>query len=1013
MILGLDLGTASVGWALIDESKILDAGVHIFPEGMDRSRGEKSLNQDRRIARSSRRQTYRRARRKQKLRYLLVENSLLPQEEGKLALLYKNTNPYQLRTLALTEKLHPHEIGRALYHLGQRRGYLSNRKTGDDKDGIVKQSISEIEQNIKDQGFMTLGAYLYSLNPHQQRIRGRYTSRAMYESEFEAIWSAQSNYHKSLLNNALKTQIHDAIFFQRPLKIQKHLVGYCEFEPDRKRAAKATLIAQEFRLWSNINNLKILMSDSSERYLTDTEREIIYGKLKDKKEVKWETLKKILQLSESDRFNLEKVRKSGMLGNQAVACIQPILGKKTWQAMSFKQQEQLINDLLFIDEDRSLMRRLSTQWQLDEKAIEKLLKKSRELPKGYMHISQKAMRNIVKYLIANDSGLERGLHYSEACDKAGYEHTKIQEQRNLSFLPFPGICNKKYDEHEHSSVTTHGLRNPMVERALFQVRKVVNALIREYGKPDIIRIEMARDLKMNRQEKENFIDKQKNNEKLRQEAKKFLLEEMNISPPSKSDILKYLLWEECQHVCPYSGLTINPDQLFIHPTFEIEHIIPYSRCLDNSFMNKTLCHRDYNKRKGNQTPSEAFSGEEYKAILQRAKKLPYPKFKRFSADASKTLDEFVSQQLNETRYITVKVADYLRQLGIKIEAVKGGTTSILRYAWGMNGLLSNDGEKNRLDHRHHAIDAVITALTTPVAVKNIAKHSKQALNGNIKIIDYPAPIPNIRRQTQKIIEKIIISHKSLHKVKGALHKEFLYSLTGAVDKNDIPIVAIRKSLAKMKESDLKHIRDEKIKQLALSHLKASENYSDAFKNPENPFGMYKKNGGFQKIKTVRLIYNRSVKEIGQALSEKNDKKRTVWTMGNHHVELLEYKDKKGNTKWQGDIVSTLEATLRKSNKTDNNSVIKTDHGNDKKFIGALHQNDMVRLNHNGDIKICRVQKMDINQNIVFRDHKDAGKDLKTQIKLMVNSLKNAKPEILNVSLLGKIISSKKLYEENH
>ena len=1005
-ILGLDLGTSSIGWCLVEPAKIIAMGVRIFPEGMDRSRGEKSLNQDRRRARSIRRQTCRRARRKAKLKYLLTDFDLLPHDETQFEALLRATNPYQLRARALEEKLESWQLGRALYHLGQRRGYLSNRKTGNEKDGAVKQGITAIEQAMREGGFLTLGAYLNSLDPHQQRIRGRYTAREMYEREFEQIWSKQKNYCPELLNSAKKQAIYKAIFFQRPLKIQKHLVGECGFETGRKRAAKATLIAQKFRLWSNINNLKLLLSDGHERYLNDKERRILFDALCEKDKLSWEKIKSKLNLCETDRFNLEGERKSDLLGNQTLALIKSALGARLWKAIPERGQEQLINDLLFIHEDRALKKRLRNKWRFDEALIDRLIEKSARLPAGYMRLSQKAMRGIVHFLEFGDTGLERGYNYAEACEKAGYEHTQEQPERMLDRLPFPGVNAKNRGQHAISLIDTAGLRNPLVERALFQVRKVVNAIIEEYGKPDVIRVEMARDLKLNAKQRDELQKQQHKNEQANLEAEEFLIE--RATRPTRSAKLKYRLWQECGHVCPYSGKPINVNELFDQPVFEIEHIIPYSRCLDDSYMNKTLCHREWNGRKGNQTPWEAFHGneQEYQQMLQHAKKLPYPKFKRFAAHAVKDRDEFVSQQLNETRYIAVKTKEYLKQLGIRVEAVKGGTTALLRHAWKLNNILDKSGEKTRLDHRHHAIDALVVACTDRSAVQKINTCASKNADGEIRINDYPPPIADMRKKVEAKINNVIVSHKSQRKIKGALHKEFLYSLTGEIGKKGIPVVAIRKRLADMKEADLKYIRDGTIKALAIAHLKKSKDYNDAFKNPDNPFGIKTKKGEFKKINKVRLIYNRTVTSIGRILKDSDNKQRNVWTMGNHHMELVEYADKTGKKKWRGHVVSTLEATLRNATHG-KEPVIKTDFENSQRFLVALHANDMVRLRHKGKEKICRVQKMDINQNIVFREHCDADiKDRTKQITFSASTLKEANLQLLEINPIGKVVSTK-------
>lgn len=452
---------------------------------------------------------------------------------------------------------------------------------------------------------------------------------------------------------------------------------------------------------------------------------------------------------------------------------------------------------------------------------------------------------------------------------------------------------------------------------------------------------------------------------------------------------------------------INRHDLFTQPIYEIEHIIPYSRCLDDSYMNKTLCRRNENRRKGNQTPWEAFHGneEQYQRMLQRARRLPYPKFKRFGENVTEYTHDFVSQQLNETRYIAVKTKEYLEQLGIAIQPVKGGTTALLRRAWGLNNILDASDEKTRLDHRHHSIDALVVAYTSPGAVQKINIHASANANGEIRIKDYPPPILDMRKKVEAKISNLIVSHKSQRKIKGPLHKEFLYSLVNEVDERSVPVVAIRKRLAEMKEPDLNHIRDDKIKALAIEHLSKSKNYGDAFKNPDNSFGIKTKTGKFQKIHKVRLVYNRTVASIGKILKNSNNKQRNVWTKSNHHMELVEYSDRRNKKKWRGYVVSTLEATLRNATNGEE-PVIKIDFEKNQRFLVALHQNDMVSLKHKGQEKICRVQSISISRNkvdIEFKEHWNADIKKQNRIRFSANTLKEADLKLLEINPIGKIV----------
>lgn len=988
--LGLDIGTSSIGWCLLETDEysraqdLVDAGVRIFPEGMDRTRGEKSLKQDRREARSLRRQTYRRARRKDKVKHVLQRLSLLPESEKALNKLYQDTSPYVLRAQALHEKLTPHELGRALYHLAQRRGYYSNRVRGEEKDGAVAKGISSINEALSNDDFATLGEYLASLNPHKQRIRDRYTARQMYLDEFAAIWQAQQPYHPKILTAKARDELHEAIFFQRPLKKQKYLVGKCTFEKQRKRAAAAALLAQEFRLWSSLNQLKILFADGTERYLTDDERLLLANELHYRDNWSWSAIRKKLNFLEDTRFNLERNRKSGMLGNQTAAIVSKAIGKKAWIAMNERDQEQLVYDLLNIDTETGLVNRLNSHYGFTAEQTAKLLTAAAKLPDKYMHLSQTALRKILPALKQYNTEEQRAVRYDEACVMAGYHHSKKDKVDVYDELPFPQELTKN-------------LRNPLVERAIYQIRNVVNAIVREYGKPQVIRIEMARDLKQSAKQREAQEKRNKANEKLNKEAIEFLKKEMGYHRPSRGDILKYKLWKELPY-CPYTGDSeIAAHELFgNHPVYEVEHIIPYSRCLDDSFMNKTLCHVDENRRKGNLTPYELYEGDpkRYEEVMQRAKHLPQGKHRRFGMNALQELDGFVSQQLNETRYIAKVAKDYLAHLGCQVEPVTGGTTALLRTSWGLNNLLSEEGLKNRDDHRHHAVDALVIALTTRSDVKKLNTAHARA-DGSLKLPELPIPLPNGRQQMAKCLTGMVVSHKVQRKVKGPLHEETLYGYTGEVNKKGDALITIRKKLAELSAKDLDNIRDPHIREQAKAHLAASKNVADAFKNPDNPFVQLHPDGHAVPVHKVRLIKPLKTETIASG-----KRQRHVKTGSNHHIAIIEY-EQQGKTKWRGEVVSTLEAMRRLKA---NGSVVQEPGNPDERLIMVLHNNDMITLTHEGERKIYLVQKMRQNGQLYFRLHNDAKdrKDLSLTVNKLPGSLQKTHPEKLEVSMLGRL-----------
>ncbi len=283
-ILGLDLGTNSIGWALVDEGSksILRSGVRVFPEGVDRDTkgGEVSKNETRRIKRGMRRQIARRAARRRRLRNCLVEAGLLPVDGTKQSELI-SADPWALRAKALDDRLELFGIGRVLLHLNQRRGFLSNRKTDkpDDKKSEMLAEINDLKRQIDESGCRTLGEFLNKQRvnagePQKVRIRGKHTRRAMLIHEFNCVWETQAKFHPDVLTEQLRREIGDPkkgiLFFQRNL--YGALIGECELEKGQRRCPRADRLAQKFRLYQEVNNLKVIDNDGVEWSFTDPDR---------------------------------------------------------------------------------------------------------------------------------------------------------------------------------------------------------------------------------------------------------------------------------------------------------------------------------------------------------------------------------------------------------------------------------------------------------------------------------------------------------------------------------------------------------------------------------------------------------------------------------------------------------------------------------------------------------------------------------------------------------------------
>jgi CRISPR-associated endonuclease Csn1 len=950
--LGLDIGSNSIGWALLETERkpsILDMGVRVFPEGVDRdTQGlEKPKNATRREARGARRTRQRRNQRKEQLLKTLRAAGLLPTSEPELMKLFQQKHVYEIRKRGLDEKLDLFDLGRALYHINQRRGFKSNRKSGKAKeDGVVIKSANEIQKLMDDNKCRTLGEYFAGLNPEEKRIRGKYTFRSMYEKEFDLLWEKQKEFYPGILTDEFRKKIRDEIiFFQRPLKPQSERIGNCELEPGEKRCPRGDWYSRHFRLLQELNNLKIQNPDGSETKLSDEQRKTILDELGRKEKLSFNDIRKKLGLIETQKFNAEyrigtKGKKVESIKGDSFAAImgnKKVFGPKMWGEMS--EQKKIELNSAFVElEDDALAEKLKLQYGLNDKQVEQAMKIS--LPQGYMSFSRKAILRTLPFM-------EKGCLTSEAIEKAGYRCDEGGDCAKLEKLPLPP-----------------DLRNPIVQKALFEVRKVVNAIIREYGKPKKIKIEMARDVQGNRRQREELHWKQHENEMRNEDVRKRLKEDIGINDPKRDDIIKYKLWEECNWTCPYTGRQIEKTDLFFNPVFQVEHILPYDRSLDDSYMNKTLCEVHENKDvKRNQTPYEAYSHdtEKYEQILERVNKshMPYPKKRKFWQKEI-DLDKHIERELNDTRYICKEVISYLKQLGVNVQGTRGKITSELRHQWGLDGVFDEIETKRNDDHRRHAVDAVVVGVTENEHLRNLAK-SKYAVSGE----QFELPWPDFRDEVRENVKQINVSHRVQRKVSGKLHEETNYGPT-----KEKGLYVFRKKLEDLTISMVNKIVDPVVRELVTKRLK--ENGVDLEGSGKPPKEVWKEPLYMKTTKSKKKVLIKKVRVYSIAenmipmMDEQGRPYRYVEPGGNHHVEIFEYVEgvKKGTR--EAEIVTMFES-VRRSRAGE--PVIRRDHGPGKKFICSLAINEMVMMpNKKGETDLFRIQKMSSTKQIYFRHH---------------------------------------------
>ncbi len=547
------MGSASLGWAAIrlenrEPAAVLDIGVRIFPAGVNGLETGRDVSHfaKRREARLARRQNDRRRRRIAKIYKLLTSFGLVPpartpeQRTAVLSELDKELAgrlnchdklPYLLRAQGLDRKLEVFELGRALFHLAQRRGFLSNRKSGtEEEQGTVKAEITELGKLIADSGARTVGEYLAGLDPHSARIRDWYTSRKMYIDEFECLWAAQTPHYPGVLTEERKRALCHAMFFQRPLRDQSALIGKCELEHGEQRAPIWHPLFQHYRLLQEVNHLRV---GSEERPLAPEERHALVERLR-QGDLPVKELRQMLGLSRVAPLNLERGGKKSLVGDRTQAKLRAVFLNR-WDALTPAEQLEAIADAAGDLDDASLEAKGRERWGLSGEQAQAYA--HLRLENGYASFSLKALERLIPHLERGEDAMTARLA------EYGEERTEVLDQ-----LPKVSDCLPE-------------IRNFAVTRALTELRKVVNALIRRYGKPREIHIELARELKASKDERYNRSARMRRLEAERKAIAEDLLKKGLVSHPGREDIEKWRLAEECKWRCPYTGKCFSANQL--------------------------------------------------------------------------------------------------------------------------------------------------------------------------------------------------------------------------------------------------------------------------------------------------------------------------------------------------------------------------------------------------------------------------------------------------------------------
>lgn len=816
LVLGLDPGIASCGFCLLDliNHQILEMGVHLFDTPQD-PKTKVSFAVARRNARSTRRNTDRTQARMKHCLKLLVDAGLVPPDADRNWFQSRagDRPVLKLRARGLDVPLNDREFAQVLYVLCRRRGYIPHgegrlSETDDAEGRKVLKAIKENTGALKSGRYRTVGEMLNAEGASRNK-GGDYT-RCVYNSQIQdevhTLFSAQRALGNEKATKDLETAYLDCLTWEKPSldhdeKVYE-LVGQCSYFPEEKRAASADISSELCRAYERLGHIVIVREDGSE--VTLNKRQINsylsvlfsprpFKRNKDCK-VRYSDIRRDLDLSGNDRFkgvDFDDEKNSEPFAPKSWRCLRSN-GVPEELLERFLEDHTLGNAvgeaLTFASSERSLLERLS-QLDLSEDEVEAILGVpfTGKLFKGYGSRSLKALEMLLDAFEDDDVRTLK-----EAEENSGLLGLRLSDTTSRSTLLPP------YDTYDPTC------RNPVVLRAMGRMRRIVNAIIRIYGVPDEIHIELGRDLKRSNREKALISQRQKKNAATNKKWSQIAGEILGIAPEEvKGSIIRKLsLREEQGEKDIYTGKTIDLERLVRDDHYcEIDHILPYSRTCDDSRANKVLVLSKSNQDKRERTPYEWMveSGEldapdwdEFKArvfaIVKDRRKMNHLLNDKLDESAEQ---DFINRNLNDDRYMSIAVKNYLEDSLIfpegkrkkHVSAVSGGATGNLRWVWGLN--FGNHDEKDRSDDRHHAVDAAVIAACSDTTVNMVAKASSLGRETfrhlrKSRLAD-TQPWPTFAEEVIAQREHVIPTRMVDHGVTGRVFEDTLYHLEGYTD----------------------------------------------------------------------------------------------------------------------------------------------------------------------------------------------------------------------------------------
>lgn len=761
--IGLDLGVGSVGWSVLrtDENglpnRIEALGSRVFDKAENPKDGS-SLAAKRREARSVRRRLRRRRHRRDRVLSLLENYNIMTKDQ--VWKMFNDNdyrfekNVYELRVEGLDTLLTDKELARVLISLVKRRGYKSNSKSEEANDKeigklktatITNEKIMEennyrtiAEMYLKDSRFNTTlenGLPILKIRNSTDDYKST-VNRADLVKEIKMILKKQKELNPKITDEFIDKYLEifesQRAFDEGPggnspyggNQIEK-MLGRCSLEESEPRAMKATYTFEYFKLLQDLNHIKVIKSGKG-MPLSKEEKDKIISLFDKADSVDYSRIRKALELSDEYTFNMVRYNQSKLKdGEDLIEASEKGTKLKEFQSYH-KIRKALKNDRIkdFSNDELDIIGFCLSVYKNDDKRIDYLNNKVPSLTKedidNLLELSFSKSGNLsikaIKKLIPE---LETGITYDKAVENVYGKDKEINKKRKTKL----SLSNLEEE-----------IPNPVVRRAVSQTIKVVNAIVQKYGEPDIVNIELARELAKTFQERVD-IDKKNQDRQAINEKVKEKIEELGKRNVTGQDIIKYRLWEEQDGFCVYSGRKIKPEELFTE-LVDVDHIIPYSKCFDDSFNNKVLVLASENRMKGDRVPIKYFkeSGrnvDEFKVRIEtmyRNNRKNFRKYQKLNTEdiTGEEARGFKDRSLQDTQYLSRVVHNLIRN-NLKfsdnenlkdkrrVYVVNGTITSQVRKMLGINKVRSNGDE-------HHAVDATVIATISQKLIHDITKY---------------------------------------------------------------------------------------------------------------------------------------------------------------------------------------------------------------------------------------------------------------------------------------------------